>query len=53
MSYIQDTKDFLRDIEGLPIPVDAVLVAMDVVSQYSIIPHDEVIQMVECVLELH
>lgn len=40
-SYIRDTSDLLRHIEGIQIPRDALLVAIDVESLYSSIPHEK------------
>ena len=42
-SYIQDTTDFLRKLEGIKhqIPNSAFLVTLDVSSLYTDIPHDE------------
>lgn len=38
-SYIRDTSDLLRHIKGIQIPRDSLLVAIDVESLYSSIPH--------------
>ena len=41
-SYIQDTNDFLKKLQGLPkLPDDAILCTIDVVGLYPNIPHDE------------
>lgn len=38
-SHIRDTSDLLRHIEGIQVPRDSLLVAIDVESLYSSIPH--------------
>lgn len=39
-SYTKDTLDLLKQIEGLTVPPDALLVSLDVESLYCSIPHD-------------
>ena len=44
-SYIRDTTDLLRHIEGTQVPPDALLVALDVEALYSSIPHERGVRM--------
>ena len=49
-SYIWDTQDLLRHIEGTHVPLDALLVAVDIEALYSSIPHERGIWVIECFL---
>lgn len=49
-SYIHDTTDLLRHIEGIQVPWDSLLVAIDVESLYSSIPHENGVLMAESFL---
>ena len=44
-AYLQDTMDFLHNIEtineGVPLPLNAILVTMDVSSLFTVIPQEE------------
>lgn len=44
-SYICDTIDFLRHIEGIQVPCDSLLMAINVESLYSSIPHEKGVAM--------
>lgn len=43
-SYVKDTNHFLRQIAGLEVPKDSILVTMDVTSLYTNIPHSDGIE---------
>lgn len=45
-SYIRDTTDLLKYIEGVQIPLDALLVAIYIEALYSSIPHKQDVRMV-------
>ena len=53
-SYLQDTPDFLRQIEVLNkrgiLPINAILVTADVCGLFTNIPHQECIQTTQCAL---
>lgn len=38
--YIRDTTDLMQHLEGIQIPLDALLVAIDIEALYSSIPHE-------------
>ena len=46
-TYIRDTPDFIRQIEGLRVPPGAFLVSYDIESMYSNLPHEEIKQAVK------
>ncbi|XP_077344465.1 uncharacterized protein LOC143988608 [Lithobates pipiens] len=45
-SYVKDTIDLLRMIEGLSLPPNSWLVALDIESLYNTIPHDKGVEVV-------
>lgn len=40
-TFLLDTTDFIRKIEGTAIPTDSLILSFDVVLLYTNIPHDE------------
>lgn len=50
-SYVQDTRDVLRKIDGIKVPTDTLLVGIDVESLYTSIPHECGIQAVQHFLD--
>ena len=40
-TYIKDTTDFIRKLEEIKVPNEALLVTLDIVSMYTNTPHDE------------
>ena len=40
-TYIKDTTDFIRKLEEIKVPNEALLVILDIVSMYTNTPHDE------------
>lgn len=40
-TYIQDTLDFIRKVEGIEIVSGSILLSLDVVALYTNIPHEE------------
>lgn len=46
-SYIQDTADLLRALDGVVVPEGAWLVAIDVEALYNLIPHDLGVRVVD------
>lgn len=46
-SYIQDTADLLRSLDGVCVPEESWLVAIDVESLYNSIPLDRGVRVVE------
>lgn len=49
-SYVRDTLDLLKQIEGVAVPPDALLVTLDVEALYSSIPHEQGVGMVRSFL---
>lgn len=47
MSYIQNTSDLLRELDGLSVPEGAWLVALEVEAFYNSIPHTLGVEVVE------
>lgn len=50
-SFIQETRDVLRKIDGIRVPPDAILVGIDVESLYTSIPHKWGIKAVQYFLD--
>ena len=50
-TYIKDTSDFIRKIETLKVPNDALIIVLNYESMYTNIVHDEAIQAVYQTLE--
>lgn len=40
-TFLLDTTDFIKKVEGTTIPNDSLILSLDVVSLYTNIPHDE------------
>lgn len=47
MSYLQDTNDLLRALDGISLPGGAWLVALDVEALYNSIPHQQGVEIVK------
>lgn len=45
-TYIKDTSDFIRKIEGMSAPTDALIITLDYESMYTNIVHEEAIEAV-------
>lgn len=50
LPYVRDTLDLLKQIEGVAVPPDALLVTLDVEALYSSIPHEQGVRMVRSFL---
>lgn len=50
-TFIRDTTDFIRKVEGTFIPEEALLISLDVVSLYTNIPHNELRNVLQGVLD--
>lgn len=46
-SYVKDTRDFISQMENMPVPSGSVLVTIDINALYTNVPHDEARLVVE------
>lgn len=51
-TFILDTTDFIRKVEGLAIPEEVLLVSLDVTSLYTNIPHEDLRLTLQNVLDM-
>lgn len=50
-TYLQDTRDFILKIEHTTVPPNSILASLDITSLYTSIPHQDIRNTVQLVLE--